>query len=248
MKKLFFYFSLIIFFIINCNSNGSQNKSEEELSKELEQKIGFYVIPKPLKYTAVNENFIVDKFYPIGWSQDGYFAYIYEASDQGMGYSFFDFVIISAKDNKIIWQNAAGAENCNTDSIWNRYKLLIKNKLTEYKIIQQENFELGKLNFTKDKNNYSLSLENNTTLNTDYGFDVITETYLFLTTNNQTKQKIYEYKETEYPMILGQVIAGQILCPYNDYLVTILRNEHWGYEGPPNVLSFQIIATKLTEK
>ena len=49
--------------------------------------------------------FLEDKFYPIGWSKDGKFAYFVEPADEACGCYFGTFVIQDLKTDKVLWQH-----------------------------------------------------------------------------------------------------------------------------------------------
>lgn len=56
-----------------------------------------YFVPSELKYCPQSDEYLFDKFYPIGWSKDGHFAYITEPADEAAGLYFFKFRIQDRK-------------------------------------------------------------------------------------------------------------------------------------------------------
>ncbi len=45
----------------------------------------------------------MDKFFPIGWSEDGNFAYITEPVAEGLGNYVFEIVIINVISGDTLW-------------------------------------------------------------------------------------------------------------------------------------------------
>jgi len=254
IKKNSYYFLFFVFLgflTLSCNSNSSNTNEKDLIEIEkanLESKIGLYKMPTELKYSLNDENFLNDKLYPIGWSQDGKFAYIVEFADEAIGYSVYEFNILNTINNSNIWQFRTGLGNNNKlDTIWNSNIELVKQKLIENKIIQQENLELGKVSFKHNNKDFKIMLENKTKINEEYGFDVITESKISLTSKLLGTKIIYDFQEKGYSMVLGQIVTGQIMSPFEDRIIVILKNERWGYEGPPNVIYFTLIGSNLTE-
>jgi len=255
MTTNFFFLNLLVFFpiflIFSCNSDSTKvgEKTLEELQKaNLEAKIGIYQKPKSIKYSSNDDNFLSDKFYPLGWSQDGYFAYITELADEAMGCSVFEFNILNTINNTNVWKFTAQIENnTDLDTVWKINSDLIKKKFSEFKIIQQDEIELGKTSFNHNNKDFKIVLTNETQTNKEYGFDVITATKISLSSQQLGTKLIYDYKEVGYSLILGQLVVGQILSPFEDRIVVVLKNERWGYEGPPNVIYFDLIGSNLTE-
>lgn len=251
----------ITFNIISCKSDSSNNNNNKTTNNttntkkgnnnnEVEQnKIQDYKIPDELKYSIQGENFLYDKFFPIGWSKDGKFAYIVEPTDEASGLYFFELVIKNMISDKVewSWKPKKNTEEGNLETIWTKNYEIFKKKLNDYGIIQQTDHNYVKGNFTYDNKNYSITLKSHTKLNQDYGFDVIVGTDIFIESPELGKKQVYEFKEDDYSMILGEIITGQIISPYEGRIAIILKQERWGWEGPPNVISFVIIGSNLSE-
>lgn len=250
------YFKISLIFIVlssiffsacrTDNSTKIDNKSEKDT---LVVETGNYWVPAELKYSNHDdESFLYDKFYPLGWSKDGFFAYITEVADEGSGYYFFKISIQNMINDKIEWEwEPAYTEDGTIDAVWSENKKLIMNKLVEYNIIQSKDIVLGTKSFTYLNKQYNLKIITDTQENEGFGFEVIKSTTVNLTSPQLGTKTIYENTEDGYSMLLGQIIAGYIQSPYEDRIAVILKNERWGYEGPPNLIYFTIIGSNLTE-
>jgi hypothetical protein len=208
-----------------------------------------FTVPTELEYSNHDKmTFLYDKFYPVGWSETGLFAYVTEIADEGSGYYFFKISIQNMINDKIEWEwEPSYNEDGNLDSIWKENLTKINEKLNEYKIIQKTDFVLGLTSFTYLNKQYNLKIFTETEKNKDFGFDIIKSTKVYLSSPQLGTKTIYDYKEEDYSMLLGQIIAGYIQSPFEDRIAVIIKNERWGYEGPPNLIYFTIVGSNLTE-
>ena len=92
---------------------------------------------------------------------------------------------------------------------------------------------------------YTIQLKTTTEVNQDYGFDVITGTKIILNSSELGEKIIYNHKEVDYSLILGQIIAGHIISPFENRLLVFLKSERVGYEGTPSLIYFTILGTNL---
>jgi len=250
MKNSFYFCIFIIAFLLNSCKTDSNSNNESDNDTIIENQLfGNYIIPSELEYSNhAKEDFYYNKFYPIGWSEDGLFAYISEDADEGSGYYFFKIIIQNLINDKIEWEwEPVYSESGDINSIWTENYTMIENKLKEYKIIQTKNFSLGKTNFTNSGKQFNIKLNNKTSTNQEYGFDVINSTEVILSSPQLGYKIIYQNKEDDYSLLLGQIVAGYLLSPHEERIAVIIKNERTGYEGPPNVIYYTITGSNLTE-
>ena len=76
-----------------------------------------------------------------------------------------------------------------------------------------------------------------------FGFDIVSETQAYITINKEKKQLIYE-KNYDDNIILNVSCPGFIKSPSGKYVVAIFKTEQWGYEGPPNLITFSFAGFK----
>ena len=205
-----------------------------------------YSLPVELNYLEKSGDFLIDKIYPIGWSKDGKFAYITEPADEGSGFYLFELVVFDAVNNKIAWSwKPEDSEEGNLSTTWKKNYSLFKEKLNEYQIEQDDNIELKKGKTTFKGNEYQLVLDTKTETDPDFGFDLIKEIKITINSPELGTKEIYNSKTDEYSMYIGAFVPGYILSPYNGRIVVLCQLEQAGYEGPPNIVFFQLIGSDL---
>ena len=257
LKKSAVYFILIFSIsIISCQNDEEQQQSNNDSNeivdsnqnKNIEVKFEEqnYDTPTELTYNNQKGDFLYDTFYPIGWSQDGKFAYIIEQADEGSGYYWFEIIIKDVVNNKVVWSwKPSESEEGNLKSTWEEnYKLFAEN-LNNSEIIQNKNFAL-KSSKTKYKgNDYSIDIETATVTDPDFGFEKINEITVKIKSPELGTKQIYNKKKDQYSRTLGAIISGYILSANDDRIIVILKEERVGYEGPPNVISYKLINSDL---
>jgi len=245
---------LVVFFMLPaCNRTGTDaNKTTDSISKETNNtdanKLQEYVIPKELKYFEKAGNFLVDKFYPIGWSKDGKIAYIVEPADEAMGMYFFQLIIFNTQNDKEEWSfKPEPIEKGTFKSVWEKNYELFKTNLNNFKIIQQTDFAINKPSFSYKSKDYALKLE--TKLETDefgFGFEVIKEVKVLVDSKQMGLKQILSQK-LKSSMVISASATGSIISPFEEKMVVITYLERVGYEGPPNVIQFLITGCNLSE-
>ncbi len=247
MKKnisLTFIFFLIIFFAFSCKT-GQKNNTEGFDSEIVEEE---YFFPEEMKYNQSVSEVLTDKFYPIGWSKDGNFAYIIEFADEGLGNYMFGLVIINLVSQEILWEwytDPEVSEEIYREDIWKKHYDEYKKELNEYGIVQIRKVKLEDTYFTHNKRDFVVRLEKTTEKDPDLDIELVTKSSIFIKSPDLGEKEVIT-KEYEYSMILGQQLAGCIISPFEDRVVILLRNERWGYEGPPNVVEFEVYGTNLS--
>lgn len=222
----------------------TEPKSADKVKKQ-------YNCPSELKYCHQSNEFLFDKFYPIGWSEDGKFAFFYEAADEASGLYHFEFVIQSMVSDKILYkwklEDEIDLDKGSVKQMFKDNQMLFCAKLDEYGIIQEKKISLLESQFDSNGKKYKVTIENEMELNQDFGFEVVKSTEIFIKCPDLGTKKIYSYTENDYSMVLGASIAGVIKSPYEERVVVLVRSERWGYEGPPDVISCFVVGSNLTE-
>ena len=137
----------------NQQNDGQKTPSEQVIQKQEELKedpeaepvaaeevLEAYSCPSELKFCPQSSEYLYEKFYPIGWSKNGLFAYIIEPVDEAAGQYFFKFVIRNMINDKEVWSWTPDdePETGNVRQMWKDYGMTFTGKLNEYKIIQQK--------------------------------------------------------------------------------------------------------------
>ena len=237
----------------NNNEDASSNDSIAEITSQdindtnnNEYTATEFQIPKELRYNKQDENFLIDKLYPIGWSKDGKFAYIVEPADEESGFYLFEIVVFDLINNKTIWSwKPEESEEGDLETTWKENYELFKSSLNKYKISQENKFELKKGKTTFKDNEYQIVLDTKTETQPDYGIDIIKDIKISITSTELGSKEIYNQPTDEYSMILGAFVPGYLLSPNDGRIAVIVQLERIGSEGPPNAVYFNIVGSDL---
>ncbi len=244
MKKLIFSTILITLFFISSCKTGDKKKDKVKFDTVSEE----YFFPEEIPYNQSVTEVLADKLYPIGWSKHGNFAYIIEPADEGLGNYMMGIVILNMISNEVLWDWYTDPEvdkDLYREDVWQKHYKDFKIKLNKYGIIQQRNIKLSNSYFTYKNKDYILSLKTQKKTDKDLGVDVISKSKLYIKSPKLGEKEIAE-KTYEASMILGQYIAGCFISPYEDRVAVLVKSERWGYEGPPNLVEFELFGTNLS--
>ena len=249
----------------NTNSDSVQIRQSEQITEQhqeqnqdtnqdpvpIEEVKERYSAPSELKYCQQSDEYLFDKFYPIGWSKDGHFAYIVEPADEASGLYFFKFIIQNMISDKVVYQWELDpdeeVESGSVKQMWKDYETVFVEKLNKYGIIQQKNFKLEGSEFTKNDKKFKVVIENEMATNEDFGFEVVKNTQINLKSPELGEKQIYNYTEKEFNLCVGKIIQGVLISPHENRVAVMVKTENCGYEGPPNVISQFLVGTNLTE-
>ncbi len=207
---------------------------------------GDYKIPAELVYNDKSDDFLIDKLYPIGWSKDGKFAYIVEPADEGSGFYLFELIVFDMVNNKTIWSwKIDETEEGDLETTWKENYEHFKESLNKYELVQQDDFKIEKGKTSFKGNEYQIVLDTKTKTEPDFGFDVIKELKISIESPEIGLKEIYNHKENDFSMLVGAFVPGYMLSPNSGRIVVICQMERWGYEGPPNVVFFELIGSDL---
>lgn len=246
---------IVIFFLaaLACNNDEDSNNNENPDSNNIGQNANQnfenqqFNLPSELKYTRQGDGFIYDKIYPVGWSKDGKFAYIIEPADEGSGLYWFEIIILDIVNNKIAWSWKPGeSEEGNLESTWKQNYDLFAEHLNEAEIVQIKSFELKPPKSSYKGNDYELVLESRSETDQFLGLDVVREIELSFVSPELGKKLFYNRKIEEVDYVVSAYVPGYLMSPYDDRIVVVLQQERMGYEGPPNVVYFELIGSDLT--
>jgi hypothetical protein len=230
----------------NNSDNGTADSNSIAQYNNVDFKNQEYEIPSELVYNKKGPNFLYDRIYPIGWSKNGLFAYIIEPADEGSGLYWFEIVILDIVNNKVAWSwKPAEVPEGNVAKIWKENYDLFRKNLRQSEIIQLKGFTLKSGKTSYKGNDYELVLDSKTQTDKDFGFDVIKEVQIRIVSPELGEKQIYNQKSGDYSLILGAYIPGYLLSPFDDRVVVIYQKERAGYEGPPNVVFFDLIGSDL---
>lgn len=201
------------------------------------------------------EELIVEKIYPVGWSKDGKLAYYLEPGDEACGCYFAKLVIKDLKSDAVLWQfDYDSSELQDTmkrrtpeslPSLWRFKRELFASKLREHRIIPQRRFAL--LLFPASHMGDRLDADLKTTetrANQDYG--IIKGAVLQLASQRKGRKTVFEQTYgTDEALPLDMKVLGYFKSPFEPRIAVVLIYVWRGYEGPPHVTHFQIVGASL---
>jgi len=255
MQKINKIITVVLFYtaaLMACNGNDTDSNTDDTDSNVIAQyaNIDFakqeYQVPLELIYNKQGTEILYDRLYPIGWSKNGLFAYIVEPADEGSGLYWFELIILDIVNNKVAWSwKPSETSEGNIASIWKENYELFKKHLGESEVIQLNSFALKSGKTSYKGNDYEIKLDASKETDPDFGFDVIKKVEIRLVSKELGEKEVYNQKSIDYSLILGAYVPGYLLSPFDDRIVVIYQKERVGYEGPPNVVFFDLIGSDL---
>ncbi len=212
--------------------------------------------PKLLKFEKFVErekenSLIVEKFYPIGWSKNGKFAYLVEPADEACGCYFAKFVIQDLRSNKKLWSYSYVGKEGRKESIetfWKANKRVFSRRLKKYGIIAERKFVLleGDINWGNDVLAVLLKVEENPNAVDD--FNKVNSIVLELESKLKGRKVIYKeyFGPKSYRGVLGAEIVGYLKSPFEPRVAFVLVKTRRGYEGPPHITINEVVGASLT--
>ncbi|MBX3245063.1 MAG: hypothetical protein KF685_11455 [Acidobacteria bacterium] len=218
------------------------------------------------KKEAGHMEFLEDKFYPIGWSKDGKFAYFVEPADEACGCYFGTFVIQDLKTDKILWQyrhvgdemglvaDEAVAISEERKQLWASKNAEFRTKLKQHGIQVAEAFsyQTGSLKTDTDEITFSVDLTR-TDANPVIGFPYnLVRMVGKARSVNKGEKVIFEEKlegdDTLYGIegAIDAQIFGYMISPFEQRAAVILVEVIRGYEGPPHTTRTSVVGVSLT--
>ncbi len=245
-----FFVSIIALFSCNTNETSSHKSDSIEISPADTLNQNFdYSFPSELIYQPKTDELLIDAFYPVGWSKDGLFAYISIPADEASGYYYFTFNIINANTGKTEWTWIIDEKNAQEEGslkdTWEKNKKLFTSTLKKYKIIQNNTIKIE--NFPLLLNSVPYTIKLNIKYSEDtfgYGFDVVGKFSAHLITPQGFDKEIFS-KDYQNNMILNLTLVGYIKNPFENDVFVLFKTTRMGYEGPPNVVSFDFTVSKI---
>jgi hypothetical protein len=203
---------------------------------------------------SIGGDFLIDKFYPIGWSKDGKFAYYLEPVDEACGCYFGKLVIVDLKNDAVLWQFDYTSEDDeergpkkpeSLAALWTANRKLFSSKLNENNIEPQRPVRVlpFPINYKTERVAPVLSVERKPMSEADRIYGDVARARVQLTSRKGKKTVLdQEYSEAK-PLYVG--IVGYLKSPLEPRVAIILVEIYRGYEGPPHVGAVRIVGASL---
>jgi serine/threonine protein kinase len=221
-----------------------------------------YSMPDELLYAGKREKEafpgpLYPGFFPIGWSRNGKFAYVEEPVDESCGCYFFKIYIQDMNSDKILWQwNFEGQPDDGMDfkKIWKKNGAMFTEKLNFHQISSNLYSGLEKPPLVFNNIECTFAIDNTPIYSNDYEEARIAATTISMKTNGIERKKIFNKKYTytgyEEPSViysntLSNKILGYLKNPFENRVALFYITETRGWEGPPNVIDFEMIGCDL---
>lgn len=225
---------------------------QKDYEYSLPEELNFYGKAQSEDYYGRNFN-LVSHFRPIGWSEDGKFAYVEEPADQACGCYFFEIKIQDMITDSITWkwEYVGDEENPayeDMDGLWAGEYQRIKKALNKHKIVPEEKTTFTKgAEFSVGDTDYKIYLDLSQRKTEWNYFEAITDEKIRVEQKGAGSKTVYAYKEKEFSLLLDANIVGVLKSPFQDRIAVLYRKEIRGYEGPPNVLECALFGCGLSK-
>ncbi len=262
MKNLIYTFVGIFFTTCLLSCGSEENSTVDKKHKNNEEKHQtapakpedveknekhVYKAPVELSYGVKKEGFSYDKFYPIGWSDDGKFAYVVEPADENSGLYFFEIHVYDVVNNRDLWSwKPEELEQGSVKSVWDENAEFLSQSLNEYNIEQTDIFKLQPSKISYKGNDYEIVMDSKLATDDDFGIDMVRGVKLTMKSSQLGNKDFYEQEIDNRDYILSAYIPGFLISPKNDRIAVIYQKERIGAGGPPNIVFFEIIGTNLS--
>lgn len=204
-----------------------------------------------------NSKCLIEEFYPIGWSEDEeYFSWILQPDNEAIGGYDFTINIQNMVNDEIVWtwsfkehelRNWDEKTRYDIVRVWNENKEKIEQKLNQYNIlpINQEN-KFRKFPAKINDITYSARTEKQTRRNEAFSYEEIGQEKVYMNAERLGSKKVFQKSYGDWGINNSTVIG--IIPSANFKRAAIIKvNEKRGWEGPPNILTVQIIGSHLEE-
>lgn len=193
-----------------------------------------------------------EKFYPIGWSKDGKFAYLTEPADEACGCYFAEIFIVDLRSDKVLWSGKYTSEGENKpDNLkdhWRKNQKRFSNKLNQYKIIQSKNFANLTESFTSKNDSFQVDLFSDVKLSDD-AYSSEGKVEIKLISPQKGEKTLYQqvYQGENFKGIMGAGIGTILRSPFEERIAIVLSQTQRGWEGPPHITRITIVGADLNK-
>ena len=202
---------------------------------------------------AIEESLEAMTISPIGWSEDGHFAYVAERPVQSCEQCyFFALYIQNLVTDEIVWEFTHGGENPeyqNFQAVWEQHASLFEEQLARYHIVRNceaivvETFPL----ITQD-DELTVSVEKSFVpddVDVPYGSGRLQEAEIVMTSRAKGQKSLHQEVFGEYkPVDLS--VRGYLSSPFEDRIAVLLAEERLGAEIQPHIVHYRFVGASLT--
>jgi hypothetical protein len=205
---------------------------------------------KPYQSSFKQEPFAEDRFYPLGYSNDGKFAYIIEHNTDPADIVYIETFIQDLITDKILWHNNYRVENYkirpNFQIFWKQRSQEIEKKLDYYNVKPGTIMLQTAKHFYKD-DSFSLSSKVASYYSKDWGSRFLTTSSIYIHSKKRGRKTINEKFYKKGSQTLSRKPMAFLPLAKNSKRVAILVGTLTrGWEGPPHNISYEIVGANLS--
>lgn len=257
MKVKFAYLGALLLMIVllltGCIVQPQDKQENTEKIDNEEIQPYSYQEPKAILFpdfeANLQSNFLLyDKVYPIGWSEDGMFAYGLEVPGEATGFNFHHVRVQNLVTDEIVWEiesctnpQVAGSCEITFSTFWQDNYAKIEEELNKYEIVPETLFVLN--DFPYNSNGSYINHDMKTEIGTSEfygGVEIFTHIDLDLD-SDQGHKTVYSADFEEPRMPLDAEVKGYLQSPLEERIAVLFAIEYRGWEGPPNVWNVEVI-------
>lgn len=257
MKKIAILFTFALF-AMSCTKGGqtSGSGSADTNVRAAAAEYGHYSEPLSFdvyKIAKISNDPIMDGaetagvFYPIGWSEDGKFAYALFSGEHDFVGECADFKVFiqDMASDKVVWEykyfNDGGNGDIETFSqVWKAHQDEIYDNLGKYKIVQSGDVFCALFPFQYEQKAIDIVIETSDK-DTDEFFTTIN--YKIIATKAGVGSKVISQSEGSDP-VSDVSVLGYFPNSYEPRIAVILIESHAGFEGT-KYLTLKLVGCKL---
>ena len=198
-------------------------------------------MPKPIKLCQNEYGCSNQKIYPIGWGEDGKFAYCFEHPKSASDVFTLEFKILDLNTGEVLdGANYKGSSSINFKQLWENKKIDFQEAFDQYGIKIFDDFIVEGFPVKRQNKSISCAVDNVTKMNDYAGVNVVEKTIVSI-----GDKQIFSTEYGKYDLVLDTEVLGYIKSPLDNHIVVIYANEKRGFEGPPNELKYTFIGATL---
>jgi hypothetical protein len=193
---------------------------------------------------------IFERFYPVGWSKTGKFAYLIEPAEEVSGYVAI-FVIQDLRTDKILWEDRYYGPDETEETaaarkrFWRAKRFLFARKLKEHGIRRSERFSLLGFPIKYGADELVPRLEILRDEKSDYPeSENVSRVTVKMNSKHRGEKRLFSesFRTKEmFSRVLDAHLFGYLISPFEPRAAVIMVEVQRGWEGPPHVTAMRVI-------
>ncbi len=184
--------------------------------------------------------------YPIGWSEEGKFAYCVEFPKEARDMYRMDFLIQDLTNDEIVFQSSfKGEPTLTLAEVWRNKNQDFISDLSKFDIQIPNDFDIKSFPLEWGEESLTCSVDRQKQMNDYSGVEIVSESQLTIDGGDLGKKQIAKQTYGKYDLILDTEVIGYLKSPYEERILVVYAKEKRGFEGPPNVLELSFVGCDL---